>query len=56
MKKPAFLLTTKQMLARFAKMSGTEKVRIGLELSETVREVRRNGAKSTPTTYGLHAA
>ena len=55
MKKLKIPLTTQELLARFANMSGTEKIRIGLELSETVREVRRNGAKSTRTTYGLHA-
>lgn len=38
---------TKFMLKRYAQIPGEQKIRLGMELSEIVREVRRNGKQAT---------
>ena len=44
------------LLAGYRKMSGEKKVLIGMELSETVRKLRRQGAKETKTSYGFNSS
>lgn len=44
--------STKWLLEQYKKMSGEEKIRIGMELSESVREVWRDGERDRKKMYG----
>lgn len=43
----------RRLLQGYAKMSGTKKVRIALQLSKLARQIRQEGALATNTSYGL---
>ncbi len=45
--------TTQLLLEGYRKMSGDKKVKIGLSLSEAVRQVRKKGALDTHSSYGI---
>jgi len=38
---------TQFLLSRYRRMSGSKKIRLGMELSETVRKVRKAGMVAT---------